>query len=103
MTCDTSVRLPTPNVARFHHLRRLARDAEREGRRRYGTKLGLKYFKLASAYWDMASRAMPGGDLQVHTALIDKLRLMTVENECTPPEAKAAAQMVLKLEGGANE
>jgi hypothetical protein len=100
VTCDNYIQLPATNTARFHHLRNLAREAEREGNRRYGTALGKKYLKLAGAYWEMAYAAMPGADPEAKAALADKLRLMTVENGCTPAEAQSAAQIRLKLEGG---
>jgi hypothetical protein len=94
------------NNARFDHLMGKARELESNAHR-YGAYKKLKALQLAAVYRDMAFEAMPSPaaiaelNLSERRRLATKLRAMSVENGCTLAEAENAAQLLLKLEGGA--
>jgi hypothetical protein len=97
---------PATNKARFDYLIGKARELETNAHR-YSAYKKLKALQLAAVYRDMAFETTPPAaaiaelNLSERSRLATKLRAMTVENGCTPAEADNAAQLLLKLEGGA--
>ena len=95
---------PALNTLRYEYLISLATKAEEMGGLGYSYKaqkwlqLAAVYREMAAAYFTPENAGTRKMNADKRKELIEKLRAMTVENNCTEAEADTALQMRLRLE-----